>query len=217
MNEKEIDSSIINGRKIIMEYLWQSFYTVPDNDYIEYTSKILPIIQEISSGLEDFAQKDEMVSCFKDFNKIKNSPDILEKTNISFTKFFISGEKEKDREFLWLDDKVSKEDIIISLQAVYDKYGIVRPTKINLPIDNIGMEIFLLYKLAGIEQSKEVVSDELGLYENHILKWFDRYFKTQEEKCKQKNADSLYKGLFMFSGMYLRYDYLFLKEIYGEI
>lgn len=217
MNKKEMDSSIMNGRKIIMEYLWHSFYFVPDEDYIQYTNKILPIIQEISTDVEDFTEKDEMVNCFKDFNDMKNSADILEKANISFTKFFVSGEKEKDREFLYLDKKVSKEDIIVSLQTLFDKYGIIKPSKINLPVDNINTEIFLLYKLAGKEQSKEVVSDELGLYENHILKWAEQYFKAQEKRCLLKNADSLYKGLFIFSRMYLLHDYLFLKEIYGEI
>lgn len=217
MNKKEIESSIINGRRIILEYLWHSFYFVPDNDYIQYTKKILPIIQEICTGLEDFSEKDETFNCFKEYYRLSSSADILEKANISFTKFFVSGEKETDREFLWRNKEVSKESIIVELQALYDKYRIIKPVKINLPVDSISMEIFLLYRLAYNEQKKDIVADELSLYENHLLKWAEQYFKAQEEKCSLKNADILYKGLFMFSRIYLLQDYFFLKEIYGEI
>lgn len=217
MNKKEIESSIISGRKIILEYLWHSFYFIPDNDYLQYTNKILPVIQDICTGIEHFLKKNEIINCFQEFSSLSSSLDILEKANISFTKFFVSGEKVKDREFLWRNEEISKEDIVVELQAVYDKYRIAKPVKINLPIDNISMEIFLLYKLAVNEQSKDIISDELHLYENHLLKWAEQYFKTQEEKCSLKNADALYKGLFIFSRIYLLHDYFFLKEIYGEI
>lgn len=217
MSNTEIESSIISGRKIILEYLWHSFYFVPDNDYLQYTKKILPIMQDICAGMEDFPEKDEIINCFKEYNKLSGSLDILEKANISFTKFFVSGEKIKDREFLWRNKEISKESIIIELQAVYDKYSIPKPVKINLPIDNISMEIFLLYRLSDNEQKKDIINDELSLYDNHLLKWSEQYFKAQEEKCSLKNADILYKGLFMFSRIYLLHDYFFLKEIYGEI
>lgn len=217
MNKKEIESSIISGRRIILEYLWHSYYFVPDNDYIQYTNKILPVIQEICTGIDGFPEKAEIINCFQEFDSLRSSLNILEKANISFTKFFVSGEKVKDREFLWRNKEISKEDIIVSLQSVYDKYSIAKPVKINLPIDNISMELFLLYKLAASEQKKEIIADELCLYENHLLKWIELYFKAQEEKCSLKNADTLYKGLFMFSRIYLLHDYFFLKEIYGEI
>lgn len=104
---------------------------------------------------------------------------------------------------MWRNKEISKDKIIISLQTLSDKYGIVKPMKINLPIDNISMEIFLLYQLSKKEQNNQVVTDELYLYENHILKWIDLYFKALEERCSLKNADCLYKGLFIFSRIYL--------------
>ena len=118
MNKKEIESSIISGRRIILEYLWHSYYFVPDNDYIQYTNKILPVIQEICTGIDGFPEKAEIINCFQEFGSLRSSLDILEKANISFTKFFVSGEKVKDREFLWRNKEKIKENINDATQSV---------------------------------------------------------------------------------------------------
>ena len=82
MNKKEIESSIISGRRIILEYLWHSYYFVPDNDYIQYTNKILPVIQEICTGIDGFPEKAEIINCFQEFDSLRSSLNILEKAKI---------------------------------------------------------------------------------------------------------------------------------------
>ncbi len=70
--KQEIDSNIINGRTVILEYLYHSFYFIPDDRYIQYTNKILQVLQDLCTFLKNKAELEEIKNCFKEYYNINS-------------------------------------------------------------------------------------------------------------------------------------------------
>jgi len=206
----------LQGRQAIYEYLYMTYYNIPDARFIEVSKKFLSVFNMLGTETnEEIAIGAEVLSDYFKENSHKSDCELAERLNVAFTKLFSIGMELPQTENRWRAEEKGMADIIISISNYFADAGIIKPTEINVPIDSYSIELFYLYRTSRSAAESEgetrdkIIDAQLNFIKDHILCWTDNFTNAVIEKTDRTN---FYHALAYLSNGFIKYDFSILDE-----